>query len=101
MKGRKLNVFLKQRTEVNKVVSVPKDWEAYKEMLLNIRLAVAVDPRPDAAVRHLARTWYAEQKYAIPVCQAALLKLMTLKKANTTLEEMIALYINLEEESNK
>lgn len=97
MKGKKLDVFLQQRTAINKVASSPQDWQTYKEMLLNIRLAVAVEPRPDAAVRHLARTWHAEKKYALPVCQATLLKLMTLKKANQTLEEMIALYIDLEE----
>ena len=97
MKGNRLDRIQQQRTAIDKMASSPDDWTTYKEMLLNIRLAVAVDPRPDAAVRHLARTWYAESKYALPVCRATLLKLMSLKKANQTLQEMIALYIDLEE----
>lgn len=101
MSGRKQNVFLQQRTAANKITSSPQDWEVYKDMLLNLRLAVAIDKRPDAAIRHLARTWYAEEKYAIPVCKATLLKLMSLKKANSTLEEMIALYIDIEEGTEK
>lgn len=101
MAKKDMSVFNAQRTLINKAASSPEHWEAFKQMLLNLRLAVAVEPRPDAAVRHLARTWFNETKYEQPICKATLLKLMTLKKANSNLEEMITLYIDLEEGKTK
>lgn len=101
MPKKDMSAFNAQRTLINKAASTPADWEVFKQMLLNLRLAVAVEPRPDAAVRHLARTWYTEDKYPLPICKATLLKLMALKKANRNLEEMIALYIDLEEGPKK
>lgn len=85
------------KKKMMKACSQPDDWQMFKDMLLNLRLAVAVYPRPDAAVRHLARTWYSDGKYRSPICDSTLLKLTALKKANLTLEEMIDLYIDLEE----
>lgn len=96
MVGKNIAVFNSKKA-LMKTCSTPGDWQIFKDMLLTLRLAVAVEPRPDAAVRHLARTWYSEGKYRSPVCDATLLKLTALKKANRTLEEMIELYIDLEE----
>ena len=101
MAKKDMSVFNAQRTLINKAASSPEHWEAFKQMLLNLRLAVAVEPRPDSAVRRLARTWFNETKYEQPICKATLLKLMALKKANSNLEEMIALYIDLEEGKTK
>lgn len=84
------------KAKMMKAISTPEDWDLFKEMLLNLRLAVAVDPRPDTAVRHLARTWYDQGKYRNPTCDSVLIKLTALKKANRTLEELIALYIDIE-----
>lgn len=95
--SKQMQAASKQRSAMNKLASCPDDWYAVKEMLLNIRLAVAVEPRPDAAIRHLARTWFSADKYAVPACKAMLIKLMASKKANKTLGEMIALYLELEE----
>lgn len=98
MANKKPAVF-SSKTKMMKAVSKPEDWSLFKDMLLNLRLAVAVEPRPDAAVRHLARVWYDEGKYRSPTCDSVLIKLTALKKANRTLEELIALYINLEDET--
>ena len=100
MTQKKLAVF-HSKNKMFKAMSENEDWQVFKDMLLNLRLAVAVDPRPDTAVRHLARTWFDEGKYRNPTCDSVLIKLSALKKANSTLEELIALYIDLEEGTEK
>lgn len=96
--GKKNNIALfNSKKQLMKACSQDEDWIVFKDMLLNLKLAVAVEPRPDTALRHLARTWVDMPRYSSPVCRSTLIKLSALKKANNTLEELIDLYTNLEE----
>lgn len=85
----------------SKESSLPEDWSVFKDMLLNLRLAVLSDNKPHKKIRVLALKWYSDGKYRNPVCDAVLTRLVADKRPKQTLDELISIYIDLEEGTEK
>ncbi|ARW58933.1 hypothetical protein HOS33_gp293 [Erwinia phage vB_EamM_Y3] len=96
----KTKTMLTYSNQLQKDISKPEDWQLFKDMLLNLRLAVLTEPKPHAKVRELCRTWYSGGKYRSPICDSTLIRLSSTKKAHTLLDELIELYVDIEEKND-